>query len=480
MLKDAFPSGAVPRWLAVLVAAALVAGCASPGAHRAPPATVDPATLGLTDQAGYAPAAGWWKAAADPVLDRLIDTALAQSPSLRVLDARLAEARAQAGLAESRLGPQVDATASVDRERYSLYGLTPPPLAGNYATLYRTALNASWDLDLWGRRRAELQAALGATQAQSLENAQARLKLVQAVMAQYTALQRQVALRETLLNRQRLAGERVALLAAQARAGVTSPSERRPAEMRAAQLGQQIAANDSDIARSRHALAALTGQPPAALAALKPLPLSVPPTVSEARLSTALLGQRPDIMALRARAEAGRLRAKAARAAFYPDLKLSAFIGLSAQDIGDLLKRDASILGVLPAITLPIFNSGALRSQLSQEEARYAQAIENYNQTVYDALRDTADALSTLRLSADQLREANAAQAAAARSADAARQRQRAGLTNGFAVLDAADLREQGAAQVADALAARRLAWIQLNTQLGGGVPLSANLEERS
>ena len=126
---------------------------------------------------------------------------------------------------------------------------------------------------------------------------------------------------------------------------------------------------------------------------IKP-PMSVPPTVSEARLSTALLGQRPDIMALRARAEAGRLRVKAARAAFYPDLKLSAFIGLSAQDIGDLLKRDASILGVLPAITLPIFNSGALRSQLSQEEARYAQAVENYNQTVYDALRDTADALS--------------------------------------------------------------------------------------
>ncbi|MTD33297.1 TolC family protein [Paludibacterium denitrificans] len=125
----------------------------------------------------------------DPTLNQLVEQALANSPSMKMADSRLRQARSIVGLNESTLGPQVDANASRSRERYSLYGILPPPLAGSYQNLYTLSLNANWEIDFWGKNRAEVAAALGNQRAVAYEGEQTRLVLTQAVIAQYTGLQ---------------------------------------------------------------------------------------------------------------------------------------------------------------------------------------------------------------------------------------------------------------------------------------------------
>jgi outer membrane protein TolC len=115
----------------------------------------------------------------------------------------------------------------------------------------------------------------------------------------------------------------------------------------------------------------------------------------DAALTLDMLSQRPDIVAQRARVEAMNASVKAAKAEFYPNVSLSAFIGQSALETGDLFKAGSKVVGITPAIHLPIFTAGALQANLASTRARYDIAVENYNQTVLFALRDAADSLST-------------------------------------------------------------------------------------
>lgn len=466
-----------PCWqpaVGLLLLSGLLAGCATP-TPSGPPATP------LTTQQLDLPAATastisdrWWQALGDSTLTRLIEQARQHAPSLKLAAARVREAAAQSGLADSRRGPQLDANAALDRERYSANGLMPPPIAGSYQTLYSASLDGSWELDLWGKHRAEVEAALGQQRALELDGRQAELLLAQAVASQYTALQRALAQQQLTTARQNLADSRLQLLRARVSAGLLSGDALRPAEVLQAQLKQQSSALRGDEARARHALAALTGQAPAALDTLAVAPLAPPPPLDEAALNAGLLGQRPDVVAQRERLEAEAQSVKAARAAFYPNVQLSAFIGLSSLDIGQLLQSESRMLGIAPAITLPIFHSGALRANLGREQARYDQAVESYNQTVLEALRQAADALANRDQTRQQLTDARQAEDSARRASDAGAARLRAGLIDKLGLLGTQDTELAQRANRLDSQAASQLAFANLNTALGGGLLVPA------
>ncbi|MBI3143738.1 MAG: efflux transporter outer membrane subunit [Pseudogulbenkiania sp.] len=453
----------------MLLLSGLLAGCATP-APSGPPATP------LTAQQLALPAAtpstvsdNWWTALGDPALDRLIEQARQHSPSLKLAAARVREAAAQSGLADSRRGPQLDANAALDRERYSANGLTPAPIAGSYRTFYSASLDGSWELDLWGKHRAEAEAALGQQRALELDRRQAELLLAQAVASQYTALQRTLAQQQVTTARQNLADSRLQLLRARVSAGLLSGDALRPAEVLQAQLKQQSSALRGGEARARHALAALTGQAPAALDTLAVAPLGATPALDEAALNAGLLGLRPDVAAQREQLEATAQTVKAARAAFYPNVQLNAFIGLSSLDIGQLLTSQSRMLGIAPAVTLPIFHSGALRAKLSREQARYDQAVESYNQTVLEALRQAADALANRDQARQQLADALQAEDSARHASDAGAARLHAGLTDKLGLLGTQDTELAQRASRLDSQAAGQLAFVYLNTALGGG-----------
>ena len=193
--------------------------------------------------------------------------------------------------------------------------------------------------------------------------------------------------------------------------------------------------------------------------------LALPPP----HLGADLLGRRADVVAARWRVEAAAQGVAAARADFYPDINLNASIGLSALGLDRLLNLGSRQYSVGPALSLPLFDGGALRAQLQGRAAEADAAVAAYNAAVLDAAREVADAASALRSLALQQAEQAHAQAAAADAFVLAQQRYQAGLGNRLPVLQADALLLAQRAQTTDLQARQLDAQAMLALALGGG-----------
>lgn len=457
--------------LALLAAAVLMlAGCATPGAPGTPIGRTTAAQAGLDDAAALpAVDAAWWKRFGDPALDRLVDQALAGQPSLQAAAARVA--RADAGVASTRAanGPQLTLGLDVTRQRYTETGLVPPPIAGSDRTSATLQATGSWELDFFGRHEAALQSAIGQQRAAQAELAAARVLLASRVTQAYVGLarlhdqrrvaERTLAQREAMLQltRQRVSG------------GVDTQVELRQAEAAVPEVRQQIEALSEQITLARHQLAVLSGQAPQALAGLTPALQPMHSDAVPSQIGADLLGRRPDVAAARWRIEAASQDVQGARAAFYPNINLAGFIGVSSLGLDRLLSLDSGNAGFGPALRLPLFDGGRLRAQLKGREADVDAAIASYNGAVLDAAREVADATASLRSIDLQQAEQARAQAAAESAYDFAQQRYRAGLGTYLTVLSAESSvlaqRRLGADLLARALDTR----VALMRALGGG-----------
>jgi NodT family efflux transporter outer membrane factor (OMF) lipoprotein len=232
---------------------------------------------------------------------------------------------------------------------------------------------------------------------------------------------------------------------------------------------QQIEQIDEQITLTRHALAALTAQAPQALDTLVVAPGSAKLPTLPTALPADLLSRRADITAARWRIEAAGSDVSAARAAFYPNINLTAFAGLASIGLDKLINAGSEQYGAGPAIRLPIFDAGRLRANLRGKTADLDAAVESYNAAVLEAVHETADPISSLRAIATQQREQAQAQAAAEAAYDLATQRYRAGLSTFLTVLNAESGVLNQRRQAADLKARAWDAQIALIRALGGG-----------
>lgn len=472
MAAAPWPGRVGTPWATALLAGATLwlAGCAQPSPVRPAPPLTPPAALGLSaDTRSPELAPDWWRAWGDARLDRLVAQALADQPSLHAAAARAQRAAALAGQVQGASGPQATLGADLTEQHYTAKGLVPAPVAGHRWTSANLQVGASWSPDFFGRHAAELQAALGQQQAAALDLAAARLAVAQQVVRGYVALARLLDQRALLDAQGARRQQALALVRERAQAGLDTALDVRQAEQPVPELGQQAAALDEQIALARHQLAAWSGQAPDALAGLQPSLAALRGHAVPAHLGADLLGRRPDVQAARWRVEAAGQDVAAARAQFYPDVNLSAFVGLNALGLDRLIDWDARQYGVGPALRLPVFDGGRLQAQLQGREAERATAVAQYNAAVLDAVREAADALATLQsLDAQQQAQART-QAAAQAQLGLARQRFEAGLHGRLPVLGAEQnlLQQQRAALD---LQARRLdAQAALARALGGG-----------
>lgn len=451
--------------VSALLLSALLGGCASFGPDSVPASQLNAEQLRLANKQGGQLASDWWTQLNDAALNQLVASALQDAPSLKLAEARLRQARAAVGIVEGNSGPKLDFSANMTQLNYEF----PAPISRDYVNAYTAMLMGSWEFDFWGKHRGQIDEAVGQQTAIAFEGAQTRLTLTQAVIAQYTQLQRLQAQSAVLAKRIQLAESRQTLIQARINAGLLPGDNQRGNEVSLHRLRQQQSALAQDSDRARHALAALTGQGPDALRDLQPGKALTVPAMDADGLNADLLGKRPDIAAQRARVEAMAGAVKAARAEFYPNIKLTAFAGQTSLEFNKLMNGDSSFWGFMPAISLPIFHSGAIQANLGKQRASYDMAVLSYNQTVLDALRDAADAVSGWQQSGKQLEQAHQAQDSSLRAADSAGARFKAGIINKLNLLDAQDsaLAQQSAR--IDAEAGRKLAWTSLNTALGGG-----------
>jgi NodT family efflux transporter outer membrane factor (OMF) lipoprotein len=460
----------IPFVLPVVLALGLLA-CASPSGIQ-PRATLrDAASLGLSADAGSPMTldAQWWREFGDEQLNRLIEQALVTSPSLKIVEARLARAQASTALSGAAIGPQLGAAFDATRQQYTANGAVPPPLAGTVRESGTAQLSGSWELDFFGKNRAALDAALGNTRAAQADAAAARMLLASKVASGYFQLLRlneQLAVARQLLTQRTQA---LRLVRDRVNAGLDTRLELRQSEGTLPEARLQIETLQEQQALARHALNALLGQPAPSLALDLPALSAIKKLPTVATLPSDLLGRRADIVAARWRVEAATQEVGSARGQFYPSINLVAFAGFSSIGLDRLLDSGSQQWGVGPALRLPLFDGGRLRANLRGKTSDLDAAIESYNATVIDAVRDVADQLASTQAIARQQTEQGAAQAFAEDAYEIALQRYEAGLGNYLQVLtsEATVLtqRRQGVDLAARALDTE----VALMRALGGG-----------
>ena len=455
--------------LAAVLASLVSAGCATApeiDASRLPAAPaqfMEEAHWKSAAPAEAQPRGEWWKAFADPVLDDLVERAGRSNASVQVAAARLAQARAIAGVVDSQRALQLGVQATASRFGGAVDGASVPA-----STLGTAGAALSYELDLFGKlSRASEAARL---------DAQAREGLLQStrLLVQADVAQSYLALRATDAERSLVRGTLDAYRA------TLELTERRyaagdVAELDVARARTEVAATESELlalerrrAELEHSLAVLVGETASAFAveaddwrtALPVIPAGIPATV---------LARRPDVSAAQSSMLASRERVGAARAAWFPDIALTTTGGYASSELGDLFKWSARAWGVGALLSLPVLDGGRREAGVLDANARLDESIARYREQVMVAFRDVEDQLAALRLLAAQSTAQARAVDAAARATDLSSARYLGGYVSQLELLDARRSELHNRRQALQVRSAQYQATVKLVRALGGG-----------
>lgn len=471
--------------LAALTVILTIAGCASTGSVASQDSLKDASTLdagaairAADAQAGW-PSAQWWRAYGDPQLNDWVERANAGSPTLAIAAARVREAQSLVGVARSALAPHVDGSLDVTRQGWPENGYYGPGPFNNTTTWNNTAaLSLSYNLDLWGRDENAAERAVDAAHVRAADARAAQLELETNVVRAYIGLSQDFALldiaRDTLAQQQKIADLARRRLAG----GLGTQLELSQAETPLPEYERQVDVYNEAIELARNQLAALAGAGPGAGASLvRPVLSLAQPLGLPSALPAELVGRRPDVVAARWMV-AGQARGiDVAKAAFYPNVNLLASVSQMAAGgaLLTFLGGTGTGFSAGPAITLPIFEGGRLRSELGAASAQYDQAVEHYNGTLVGALKEIADQVVRMRSLDSQLDASGRSVAAASKNYQLANEGYKRGLTDYLNVLIAQTqlLRAQdGEARVR---AERLSSYASLQAALGGGLDDPSN-----
>jgi outer membrane protein, multidrug efflux system len=449
----------------------------------------------------------WWRTFSDPTLDALIERAVRGNLDLQEAVLRIAEARTQVQSAAAQGLPDVRATGSYQRDllgvkgflesdgvydRVNQLGAPDSPVnaiaPGAGAALQNGANNvlnkltapinfwqagfdASWELDLFGRVRRSVEAANAQTGAAVESRNDALLSLEAEVAQTYMQLRGAQALHDIAVSLVEQQREIVVLTQSQARVGLASDIDVKSATAQLAQTQAQLPQYEQQIVQALNALAYLVGEAPGALEAELATPAVVPPVppVVPVGLPSTLARRRPDIRRAEANLHAATADVGVAVAQFYPDVSLSGQAGTRAANASDLTRWSHLFYSFGPSISLPIFQGGALVSNLQMSKVQQAEAALDYRKTVLMALRDVDNALAVYRT--DQARRDSLGESVLAQQAsfDLARDSYSKGLTSFINVLDAQRQLAQAREQYAQGTMQVSTDLVSLYKALGGG-----------
>jgi multidrug efflux system outer membrane protein len=467
--------------LAAIAVALVLAGCQT--TPSAPPALDLPAPTLTVEQAPNLER--WWTLFGDPQLDRLVEEALANNLDLAVAMTRVDLARANVLLARSDQYPVVGLNVGAGRNRSSRVGAVPIPdgISAESST-YSVGLQASYELDLWGKYRSLTGAARSVLLASEYARETVRTSLVAEVARAYFSLLAADAelaiLKETLTLR----SESVDLQRDRFEGGVVGELDLRQAEAERAAVVADIAVVERVIAQYEAALAVLTGRSPRAV--FTPVVqreddpkrlLAVPPIAGG--LPSGLLERRPDVRQAEAQIVAASLRIDAARADYFPSISLTALIGTESAALKNLFSGPAAIWGIGAALAQPLFNLKSIDANVDAQTARREEVILLYRQAVQAAFRETHDALVVNRTSREALAAQGERRQKLVASLELADLRYKSGYSPYLEVIDSQ--RQLLQAQTLEIAAARdaRIALVDLARALGGGwSPESVSLSE--
>jgi multidrug efflux system outer membrane protein len=394
--------------LAVLCLLTL-AGCAV-GPNFKPPATKVPEAYYSLENAKPAPASQtvpqpvtlvhWWQSFHDPILDSLVQLALASNLDLQTAAARIRQARAARGIASAGLWPQINASALYQRSKSS--SATVGPGGGvsfgtlrPFTELFQVGLDASWELDIFGGTRRTIEAATADLAASVEDRRDVLVTLVGELGTNYLNLrgfQEQIAIaKKNLAAQQKTAG----ITHKRYEAGFVGKLDVANADAQVATTAATIPVLESSVQATIFSIGVLLGKDPAFLAKELASAAPIPPTPPKipVGLPSELLRRRPDIRRAEAQLHAATARIGVAVADLFPKFNLTGSMGVAANDIAKIGVQNSKFWSFSPSVTWPIFAAGKIRWNVEVQNALQEQALLTYQQTVLTALKDVETAL---------------------------------------------------------------------------------------
>ncbi|RMH35230.1 MAG: efflux transporter outer membrane subunit [Nitrospirae bacterium] len=392
------------------------------------------------------PSAEWWTVFQDEELTRLVELALQNNHDVREAGYRVLEARALVTAAGAGLYPQLNVAGSYSRIRRSETILVGPtsgapegfaPPGANF-DIWNALLDLRWELDLWGKIRRSLEAAEAEAEAVAIDRRGVLLSLIGDVGQTYFRLRELDDVIDITRRHMRLREDSLALLRAQAKAGLIDDLDLRRAEQLVAETAAQLPELERRRALEAHRLAVLTGTMPNALELeSRPLRAHLVQPVVPMGVPAQLLERRPDIIQVERSLVAANARIGEARAYFFPSVAITGTGGFQTSEFQDWFNWASRSMSIGPSVTVPIFEGYTNVARLEVAEARYRQMLERYHQTILTAVREVSDLLTALQTRTAQLEQVRARVRAAQAARELAELRYRKGLVTYLDVIDA-------------------------------------------
>ena len=453
---------------------ALFAGACAVGPDYQRPAVDTPASWRLTEPAARDLAnTPWWLQFDDPVLAALIDEALRANKDLLIASARVDEYAGRYGFVRAQLFPQVGFGADARRQRdigAVVIG------AGNSTVFdsYSTVLNASWEIDFWGRIRRETEAA----RAQLMASEEARrgvvLSLVGSVAGAYVNLRdldRQLEIAQATAKAR---GESYEIFKLRYEGGIISLLELSQNRSQYEEALATIPALEKAVVQQENGLSFLLGRNPGPITRGKTIDELVLPGIP-AGLPSELLERRPDIRQAEQNLVAANALIGAAKAQYYPSISLTGLFGYSSTSLSSLFDSQSKVWQFAGALKMPIFTAGAIAGQVEAAEATQQQALFAYQKAIQQGFREVNDALIDQDRTKVQLQAQKRQVAALEEYATIARLRYENGYTSFIEVLDAERSLFNAQLQYTQSQQVEFQAMINLYKAMGGGWVVEAD-----
>jgi multidrug efflux system outer membrane protein len=407
----------------------------------------------------------WWTVFQDQQLQQLIREALSQNYDVRIAAARVLQAQAVLGITRADQFPTITGGASTSNQRFAATRITP----AFETSPSEVNLSLFWELDFWGKFRRATEAARASLLATEWGQKAVVSSLVSNVASAYFQLleldsEMEIS-RSTLASRK----ESLHLVEVRAKGGATSLLDVRQSEQLVYTAAAAIPDLERRIEQQENLISILLGKNPAPVARGKPLVENAIPPMVPAGLPSSLLGRRPDIQSAEQQLVAANARIGVAKAAYFPQITLTAVGGYQSSALTDLFTGPAGLWNFGGQLVQPIFTGGRIRSNVRLTEAQKQEAVLAYQQSIQQAFREVSDSLVAYRKNqefrAQQELLTNSAQDAT-RLSD---MRYRGGVTSYLEVLDSDTRYFDAQLSLAQARLNERLALVQLYNALGGG-----------
>jgi multidrug efflux system outer membrane protein len=382
----------LPKSLVGLLLAVALAACTVGPDYQRPDVEVPSAWRFGTTEAGEIANLDWWEQFQDPVLSGLVRSALANNKDVDIATANVEQAAAQYGIVRSAQFPQVTGAASAKRERISQNNPVGVPPSGPYFNDYPINLSASFELDVWGKLRRATEAARASLLASEEGKGTVMLTVVTSVATGYIqlrALDRQL---EIARRTSDSLGEAARLQRVRVDEGAVPDSDFQQAESQYREAAAQVPELEREIAQQENFLSVLLGQNPGPIPRGQDIDTLAFPAVPGG-LPASLLERRPDIRQAEDNLIAANADIGVAKAAYFPDISLTALLGLESAQLSSLFQGPSKVWNYGAGLLQPIFNAGLLSSQVAQAEAQQHQALATYQKSIISAFQDVENAL---------------------------------------------------------------------------------------